>query len=75
MKNFGGVYAFYSGDVNQDGSIDSSDAPFLFDDVDNSAFGNQVTDLNGDGAVDNTDVPFFSDNSDASIYSHDPNNP
>ncbi len=75
MKNIGGVYTLYSGDINLDGSIDGSDAPQIFDDVDNSAFGVQSTDLNGDGSVDNSDVPLFLDNSDLSIYSHDPNNP
>ncbi len=73
MKNLGsGVFGFYSGDINQDESIDSSDAPDLFDAIDASEFGIQVTDLNGDGSVDNTDVPFFSDNADSSIYSIHP---
>ncbi len=71
----GGKFAFYSGDINGDGSIDGSDAPYLLNDVDNSLFGAQITDLNGDGSVDNSDIPFYSDNTDASIYSHDPNNP
>ncbi len=63
-----GVWAFYSGDVNSDDVIDGSDAPDLFNDVDNSAFGDLATDLNGDGAVDNTDVPLFLNNADSSIY-------
>ena len=71
----GGVYGFYSGDINQDGSIDGSDAPDLFNAVDNSDFGVQITDLNGDGSVDNSDIPLLLNNSDLSIYSHDPNNP
>ena len=73
MKNLGsGVFGFYSGDMNQDESIDSSDAPDLFNDVDNSEFGIRITDLNGDGAVDNADIPFFSNNSDNSIFSNHP---
>lgn len=46
------VFAIYSGDINQDGSIDAFD--FLPMDVDIQA-GNQgyyATDLNGDGSVD-----------------------
>ncbi len=67
-----GVWAFYSGDINQDEVIDLSDAVPLFDDNDTSAFGFLATDLNGDGAVDNTDVPFLTNNSEASIYSIHP---
>lgn len=46
------VWAFYSGDVNQDGTIDIFD--FLEWDVDNQNFnsGYYSTDLNGDGNVD-----------------------
>ena len=67
-----GVYGFYSGDINQDEVIDSSDAVDLFNDVENSSFGVLVTDLNGDGAVDNTDIPFFANNSENSIFSTHP---
>jgi len=67
-----GVYAFYSGDINQDEVIDNTDSPTLLDDIDNSEFGVRITDLNGDGTVDNTDAPFFFDNVANSIYSiHD----
>ncbi len=73
MKNLGGgVFGFYSGDINQDEVIDGSDAPDLYNDADNSEFGVRVTDLNGDGSVDNSDTPFFTNNADNSIFSDHP---
>ncbi len=70
MKNLGGgVFAFYSGDINQDEVVDNTDIPEILTDIDNSAFGIQVTDLNGDGSVDNSDVPFLENNSANSIFS------
>ena len=64
----GGVFGFYSGDINQDDVIDNTDAPDLVAAIESSAFGNQVTDLNGDGAVDNSDAPFFENNATNSIF-------
>jgi len=51
-----GVFAFYSGDINQDDVIDNSDLDTLFPDIENSNFGVLATDLNGDGVVDNSDL-------------------
>ena len=67
-----GVWALYSGDLNQDESIDISDGDNLYNDSDNSAFGFLSTDLNGDGSVDLSDFDFYSNNSDNSIYSNHP---
>ncbi len=67
-----GVWAFYSGDINQDEVIDGTDAPQLTNDVENSAFGVQVTDINGDGAVDGSDVPSFDNNTMSSIFANYP---
>ncbi len=63
-----GVWAFYTGDINQDEVIDASDAVDLLNDVSGSIFGYTPTDLNGDGSVDNSDTPFFSNNSEFSIF-------
>jgi chitodextrinase len=52
-----GVWAFFSGDINQDGNIDTIDYPFLEADSNIFASGNYVTDLNGDGNVDTIDYP------------------
>ncbi len=74
MKNLGsGVFGFYSGDINQDDSIDIADFPALFSDNDNFVFGYYNTDLNGDGSVDIADFPVIFLNTDNFIYSIYPN--
>jgi hypothetical protein len=67
-----GVWAFYSGDINQDETVDNSDSDSLFSDIENSNFGVFVTDLNGDGTVDNSDTDVFYINVANSIYSNNP---
>ncbi len=67
-----GIWAFYTGDINQDEVIDGSDIPELYNDIENSAFGDLNTDLNGDGSVDNSDLPFLFDNSEISIFAIHP---
>jgi Zn-dependent metalloprotease len=47
-----GIWAFYSGDVNQDGAIDAFDYITLDTDILNGLTGYHTTDLTGDGAVD-----------------------
>ena len=47
-----GVWAFYSGDVNQDGIIDIKDCGITEKDINNFLFGFHRTDINGDGNVD-----------------------
>ena len=58
----GGKFAFYGGDVNQDGTVDASDMA----DVDNDnavfAFGYNVTDASGDGATDASDISIIDNN-------------
>ena len=59
-----GVFAIYTGDINQDGFIDSFDFPALDTDIFNGVSGVYVnTDLNGDGFVDSFDFPLFDVNS------------
>ncbi|MEP7166230.1 MAG: putative Ig domain-containing protein, partial [Ferruginibacter sp.] len=58
-----GVWAFYTGDLNQDGFVDVSDYP----DFDNDNLGGVSgvyanTDMNGDGFVDVSDYPVFDNN-------------
>lgn len=67
-----GVYAFYSGDINQDESIDNSDGDLLYSDIENSNFGDLPTDLNGDGGVDNSDTDFYFNNINNFIFSMHP---
>lgn len=73
MKQVGaGVYAFYSGDINQDGNIDTIDYPIWEIDSNNFATGSVATDLNGDGNVDTIDFPVWQNNSDNFIFSIHP---
>jgi hypothetical protein len=73
MKNLGsGVFGLYSGDINQDESIDASDATDLTNDIENSAFGVKTTDLNGDGSVDASDLPMYDNNQTLSIFCNRP---
>jgi hypothetical protein len=58
-----GVYGFYSGDINQDGSIDFLDYPDLDLGSLNGDLGYLVTDLNGDASVDFLDYPMIDANS------------
>ena len=48
----------YSGDVNNDGTIDGLDMVLIFNDNNGSATGYLQTDLNGDGVVNNSDISF-----------------
>ncbi len=55
-------FALYSGDVNQDGSVDGGDAVIVDNDVSNFVFGNVLTDLNGDFVVDASDISIVDNN-------------
>jgi hypothetical protein len=72
MVDLGGVFGFYSGDINQDEGMDNLDGDPLFDDVNNSNFGVLATDLNGDGGVDNLDADIILLNINNSIFSNHP---
>ncbi|MBL0012311.1 MAG: fibronectin type III domain-containing protein [Flavobacterium sp.] len=67
-----GVFGFFTGDLNQDESIDNSDSTDLFSDIENSNFGFLTTDLNGDGSVDNSDTENFFNNLNYSVFSNHP---
>jgi len=69
MKSLGGgVFGFYGGDVNQDGTVDGSD----MNDVDNNtalgAFGYDSSDVNGDGATDGLDMNVVDNNTQAGLF-------
>ena len=49
------VYAFYSGDVNQDLTIDATDFLIIDPFIQNGDSGYLVSDINGDGSVDASD--------------------
>jgi hypothetical protein len=67
-----GIYGLYSGDINQDEFINSSDVTDLNSDIFNSEFGDRPTDLNGDGVVDGSDVTFYYNNAYNSVLSSHP---
>ena len=67
-----GVWAFYSGDIDQDEVIDGTDLVPISNDVNDSVFGYLNTDLNGDGSVDNSDLTTITNNSENSIFSSHP---
>ncbi|MBK8685499.1 MAG: hypothetical protein IPN26_11145 [Bacteroidetes bacterium] len=57
-----GVWAIYTGDVNQDGVVDGLDYNDWENDSNNFAVGYFSTDLNGDGIVDGLDFIFWEEN-------------
>ena len=57
------VFAFYSGDVNQDGYIDLTDVLAIYNGANNFLTGYVVTDLTGDSIVDLTDILMAYNNS------------
>ncbi|MBS1516884.1 MAG: FG-GAP repeat protein [Bacteroidetes bacterium] len=56
------VFALYSGDVNQDGTIDLADGSLIDNDAFIFASGYLPTDLNGDGVIDLADAVFTDNN-------------
>jgi hypothetical protein len=59
-----GVWAFFTGDLNQDDFIDGHDFPaFDTDSFNGVAQVYVATDMNGDGFVDGNDFPVFDNNS------------
>jgi hypothetical protein len=62
VKVENGIWALYSGDINQDRKIDISDMHDLESDINNSLFGIYKTDINGDANVDIFDSPIVEQN-------------
>jgi hypothetical protein len=55
-------FAIYSGDVNQDGTVDATDVSTIDNDASNFVSGYVVTDLTGDDFVDGTDFAIADNN-------------
>ncbi len=55
-------FAVYSGDVNQDGTVDATDVSTIDNDAANFVSGYVVTDLTGDNFVDGTDFAIADNN-------------
>lgn len=58
-----GKFMIYSGDINQDGSVDFNDYPDLDVASSNGVLGYDANDLNGDASVDFNDYPVLDVNS------------
>jgi len=58
----GNKFAFYGGDVNQDGTVDASDMADVDNDNAGFAFGYNTTDASGDGATDASDISIVDNN-------------
>jgi len=56
------VFAAFSGDVNQDGTVDATDVSTIDNDASNFVSGYVVTDLTGDEFVDGTDFAIADNN-------------
>jgi mannan endo-1,4-beta-mannosidase len=67
-----GVWALYTGDINQDDNIDLLDNSQLELGIQNFLFGYQIEDLNGDGNVDLLDGSIIEDNINGFIFSIHP---
>jgi hypothetical protein len=63
LKLIGGVSVIFSGDVNQDGAVDTGDMIPVDNDSFNYLSGYLISDLNGDGSVDTADMIFIDNNS------------
>lgn len=73
LKNGGNsLFLIYSGDINQDGSIDFNDYPSLDIASSNGILGYNSNDLNGDASVDFNDYPIIDINSSNGIYTNTP---
>ena len=62
LKNISGFYCIYSGDVNQDGSVDALDLIRIDNQAAQSGQGYINEDLNGDAVVDETDINISKNN-------------
>ena len=56
-------FAFFNGDVNQDGTIDGTDSQMIDNDATNFLSGYLTTDLNWDGFIDGSDAVIAGNNS------------
>ncbi len=63
-----GKYAFYSGDINRDGSVDIFDIQITENDVSNLLFGYINSDCTGDGSSDIMDMQIIENNTILSLF-------
>lgn len=63
-----GIFAIYSGDINQDGTIDAVDMNYIDNDASIFAFGYNPSDLSGDGATDALDMNYVDNSSQLFLF-------
>ena len=63
LKLISGTAVIFTGDVNQDGTVDTGDMIPVDNDSFNYATGYLASDVNGDGSVDTADMIFIDNNS------------
>ena len=69
MKNMGGgVYAIWSGDAMQDGTIDASDMAAVDNGASHFQYGYNPSDCNGDGATDASDMAIIDNNTQLQLF-------
>ncbi len=68
MVSIAGVYAIYGGDVNQDGTVDISDAIEVQNNSNLFAYGYDSTDVTGDGATDLSDAIIVQNNGNLFLF-------
>jgi len=68
----GGVYAIYSGDVDQNNAVDTGDMTPVDNDASNYLGGYIVTDVNGDGGIDTADMTIVDNNGAAYVTAATP---
>ncbi|WP_367183622.1 hypothetical protein [Lentimicrobium sp.] len=67
-----GIWAFYAGDVNQDGIVDIFDINLVDNDSGDFITGYVASDINGDGVVNTADIGFVYNNSSSFVTSSTP---
>jgi hypothetical protein len=67
-----GHYVIKSGDINQDGSIDTGDLSLVDNDAAGYLIGYIPADVNGDGVVDTADMTIVDNNSNAYVTAETP---
>jgi hypothetical protein len=72
MKLISGIYAIFSGDATQDGTVDGSDMAAIDNASTAVLTGYLPEDVNGDGVVDGTDMAVIDNNSTAVIHLQKP---
>lgn len=67
LKNIGGTWVIFSGDVNQDGIVDSGDMTPVYNLATQATAGYIPEDVNGDGLIDSFDMTIIYNNASQAV--------